>query len=423
MKAIVNAEHLTGIVQPPASKSMMQRVCAAALLHTGTTTINNAGHSADDKAALSIIKDLGAIVSYSNNNTINIASKGVHPTTTNIHCGESGLSARLFIPIAAISDTPLNINGTGTLLKRSMYPLIELLNKLQVHLESNNWYLPFSLQGPIVPNNITIDGSESSQYLTGALFACCAIATAPITIEVTQLNSKPYVDLTLQILKDFDFEVYHEHYKHFTLLPASHHKGHKEITIETDWSSAANWMVAAAIKGSITIQGLSTQSVQADKMILNALADAGVAIEEKDNVITVTKSIIRAFEFDATDCPDLLPLLSILAAQANGTSKLKGLNRLPNKESNRIESIAHMLTQFGVDYQTSGDTLRIEGRKELLPCTIDAHHDHRIAMAAAIGALATVGAVTIEGAEAVNKSYPDFFRHYEQLNGTVTIQL
>ncbi len=374
----------------------MQRVCAAALLHHGKTIIHNPGVSDDDKAALRIIEQLGATVNDKGNH-IEILSNGIRPITDTINCGESGLSARLFIALASLHDKAITITGHGSLLKRPMLFFDDILPMLGVHISSNNHHLPLTVKGPLQPANITIDGSLSSQYLSGLLMAYGFTATESIVITADNLSSKPYTDITIDVLQQFGVDTWHEAYKIFKVAGIKKQKTTVDITIETDWSAAANWLVADAICGGVTVSHLNHNSAQADKAILPLLQNKS------------------AFAFDATDCPDLIPILAIFAGTREGTSTIKGVHRLIHKESNRIKSTTAMLQQLGVQHQIIDDSLSVTGRDTFNSCTIDAFNDHRIVMAAAIAALYADGGVTINGAEAVSKSYPDFFSHLSSL--------
>lgn len=399
----------------PSSKSMMQRACAAALLRKGKTTILHYGTpSQDELAALNIIQQLGASINKEGND-IHVISTGINPVGDTIHCGESGLSSRLFIPIAALSHQPITITGGGSLLTRPMDTILDLLPELGVTLTSNNGKLPITLQGPLTPKEITIDGSLSSQFLSGLLFAYAFSVSEPITIHVIDLKSKPYIDLTLQMLQDSGANITNNSYTSFTIHPAN---STEEVTleIEPDWSNAAPLLVAGTIAGSVTItNNLKIDSQQADRKILDVLKDAGASVLINGNNITVSRCDLQAFSLDATHCPDLFPIVSILAALCEGESRIKGIHRLIHKESNRIESVTDMLMNLGVFFSIEDDELVIEGIDIFEYTTIDAYNDHRIVMAAAIAALRAKGDIHIIGAEAVNKSFPEFFNSLSSL--------
>jgi len=215
MNATIQPSIISGDLYAPASKSSMQRACAAALLTTGVTTIINPGKSNDDLAAMDVIQKLGAVIENIGDNKIQIISKGIAPKNKEINCGESGLGIRMFTPIAALSETTITINGTGSLLTRPMNFFDEILPQLGVSIQSNEGKLPLQIQGPLKPVNIEVDGSLSSQFLTGLLMAYAAAGADGVTITVKDLKSKPYIDLTLQVMKNFGWNVTHEKHERF----------------------------------------------------------------------------------------------------------------------------------------------------------------------------------------------------------------
>ncbi len=400
----------------------MQRACAAALLHKGITKITNPGISNDDLAALNVIRDLGAIASEGLNDVLIVESNGVHPQSAEMNCGESGLGIRMFAPIAALSDTEITINGSGSLLTRPMDFFDEIFPLLGVKIDSNKGKVPIKIRGPLQPVDITIDGSLSSQFLTGLLMAYGKAATRKVTITVTNLKSKPYIDLTLQVMKDFGYSVKNNAYKSFEINPSSPNSFQDEpvnYTVEGDWSGGAFLLVAGAISGEIQVFGLDVFSTQADKAILQALTmcEAVVSIEEKQIVIGPGK--LKAFHFDATHCPDLFPPLVALAAYCEGTTVIEGVGRLAHKESNRGLTLQQEFGKMGVEIILQNDLMLVKGAVNLKAARVHSNHDHRIAMACAVAALRADGVTIIEEAQAINKSYPNFYEHLEKLGAKV----
>lgn len=423
MQAVITPSNLSGNLKAPASKSAMQRACAAALIKQGKTTLFNPGISADDKAALNIIQQLGAQVKIFNDR-VEIYSNGVHQTEDEINCGESGLSVRMFTSIAALSDKQIIITGTGSLMKRPMNFFDEVLPKLGVQCKSNNGFLPLSIKGPLQPKNVTIDGSLSSQYLTGLLFAYSAAGAKDVTIEVGNLNSRPYVGMTLKTLGGFDLNrPVVDNYKFF------HYPGENnpsnfidlEFVVEADWSNAAFHLVAGAIAGNISVTGLAMDSQQGDKAIIEVLQMAHAKISIEKNKIILTESDLKAFEFDATDCPDLFPPLVSLAAYCNGVSVIKGVRRLIHKESNRAFSLTKEFCKMNVPIVVEEDLMIITGGNKLIGTSVSSHNDHRIAMACAVAGLKASGITYIDKAEAVNKSYPVFWKDLQSLGVEVSL--
>lgn len=414
MKVTIEPGGISGSVVAPPSKSITQRAFAAALLHKGISNIYNAGSSADELAALHIISNLGAKIINNtptqNGNNITIESNGVIPVADNIYCNESGLSTRLFTPIAALHHSPIHITGQGSLLSRPIESIDDLLPKLGVTVSNYNGYLPYTVCGPLNPATTKLYAGGSSQLVSGILFAYAATAYQPVTLQVMGLKSKPYIDLTLQVLEQFGKKITHKNYREFYIDPACFTTiAQPEITIEADWSSAACMLVAGAVAGSVTVTNLKHNSLQADRAILDVLQQAGAGISITTDSISTYRTALSAFEFDATHCPDLFPALAVLAVFCQGDSRIMGVHRLFHKESNRIESIAEMLWSFGISFSVEDDTLCIEGGTKPGGTIIDSYNDHRIVMAAAVCALRARSRVDITDAEAVNKSYPAFF--------------
>lgn len=419
MKVTIRPSTIKGTIVAPAGKSSMQRACAAALLCEGASEIINPGKSNDDLAALDVIQKLGARVVNNEDGSLTIYSQGVDPVDQEINCGESGLGIRMFTPIVALSNKPITINGTGSLLTRPMHFFDEIFPQLGIKIQSQQGKLPIRIQGPLKPANIEVDGSLSSQFLTGLLMAYGASVTEPVTIKVNNLKSKPYIDLTLKVMESFGRKVTHNNYEEFYLQPQDKNYEPQIYTVEGDWSGGAFLLVAGAIAGNITVKGLDVQSTQADKAILQALSDCGCALSIQDDLIEIGPASLKAFHFDATDCPDLFPPLVALASCCNGTTTMQGVSRLAHKESNRALTLQQEFAKMGVEIVLKDDVMLIKGGGEINGATVHSRHDHRIAMACAVAALKAGGEVMIEEAEAINKSYPDFYMHLQKLGASV----
>jgi 3-phosphoshikimate 1-carboxyvinyltransferase len=280
-------------------------------------------------------------------------------------------------------------------------------------------------QGPLVPATIEVDGSLSSQFLTGLLIAYSASGAKEVSIKVKDLKSKPYVDLTLDVMRKFGMRIpENNNYKEFSFLKTPINQlTNKQINyiVEGDWSGAAFLLVAGAIAGPITIKGLDRNSTQADKTILNALMKANVIIEIIGEDINIHPGDLKSFEFDATDCPDLFPPLVTLAAYCKGETKIQGIHRLTHKESNRTEALVQEFGKMGVKIGLQDDAMIIHGSTKLSSGKVHSHHDHRIAMACAVAALKAEGEVEIEEAQSVKKSYPDFYDDLKTLGVNLEI--
>lgn len=414
MEQTLNARKLQGVVAPPCSKSYAQRALAAALLAKGCSTLHNIEFCDDTRSAIRCIEALGARVERVDENTLRIHG-GLNPQSDLLQVGESGLATRLFTPIAALCNRPLNIEGEGTLLMRPMTMMFEPLKALGVTVLDGGGFLPIQVEGPIRGNEVTVDGSISSQFITGLLIAL-ASREEEITLHVVNPTSTPYMDMTVEVIRRFGREIDHnDDYTEFYIPPGNGYRA-TDFEIEGDWSSAAAWLVAGALGGEIRIENLSSLSRQADTAVCRALERAGASITCEEQALAVSCRPLKAFTFDATHSPDLFPVLAALAASCEGVSEIRGTSRLEHKESNRAEVIQEEFSKLGIAVDLSSeDLMRIRGGR-ILGGVCSAHGDHRIAMMLALMALRSESPLTIQGAECVAKSYPTFFDDLELLS-------
>ena len=406
MDKTVPLGRVKGTLTPPCSKSYAQRALAASLLCQEVSVLRNLEFCDDTRSALKCIETLGARAKQVDANTLSIEG-GLHPNGHVLHVGESGLATRLFTPIASLCGTPVTIEGRGTLLRRPMDMMIEPLRQLGVRVRDNGGYLPFEVCGPIRGGEIGVDGSVSSQFVTGLLLAL-PLARHDTTLHVHSAVSTPYLDMTVDTASRFGVEICHNDYKEFYIEGNQRYRS-AYFSIEGDWSAAAMLLVAGAIAGEVTVRNVTMLSKQADTAICTALVRAGAAVINEEDSVTAAHRPLQAFEFDATNCPDLFPALAALAAAAEGVSVIRGTSRLEYKECNRAEAICEEYAKVGIEVDTSEeDTMKIRGGK-VRAARVSSHGDHRMAMSMAVTALRCDGEITIEGAECVAKSYPGFF--------------
>ena len=404
MEKTIHPSQVSGEVRPPCSKSYAQRALAAALLSDGETTLSNIELCDDTRYAMNVITGLGASVRQTGP-TEYVIRGGLAPITDTINTGESGLATRLFTPIAALCDRRMTITGTGTMLRRPIGMMIDPLRNLGVQVRSNG-YLPITVQGPLRGGETDVEAYVSSQFLTGLLMSL-PLAEGDTILHVEQPNSLPYLAVTVDLASKFRIRMEHNGFREF-FIPGGQHYHPAKLHIEGDWSSAAFMLVAGAIAGEVTAKRMNTLSLQADLAIIQALTKAGAVIITTPDEITVRKRELTGFDFDATQRPDLFPILAVLGANCEGTTHIRGVNRLVYKESNRAEAIVSEYPKLGMDVALEDDVMTVRGGS-LSGGTIDSCNDHRIAMAAAIAALAASGPVTITNAQAVTKSYPRFW--------------
>ena len=414
MERSVEPSEVKGNVKAPSSKSVTQRVIAAALLADGQSIIRNPSYCDDSLAAMSIAVGLGAKVEP-HPDELRITGSAILKEPK-LNCGESGLAIRMFSPIAALYSAEITMNGANSLKKRPMHMIEEALSQLGVKCTSSAGFLPLTIEGPITGGKCTIDGSVSSQLLTGLLMAL-PLAEKDSEITVSNLKSKPYIDLTLSILQAYGIEIHNDDYRVFR-IPGRQKFVPQTYNAEGDWSGAAFLLVAGAIKGNISVTGLNTKSNQSDMAILQALEKAGAQMTVADSKVDISRSELKAFEFDATDSPDLFPPLVALAAYCSGTSVIKGVSRLKYKESNRAETLKNEFGKMKVNIELNEDLMLVTGGQPQ-GAHIESHDDHRITMAAAVAALGASGSISIRDSHCVTKSYPGFFDDLRMLGAIV----
>ena len=404
---------LKGVVAPPCSKSYAQRALAAALLAKGESVLHNMDFCNDTLSAISCIESLGATVERTDDHTL-VVRGGLKPLSDTLCVGESGLSARLFTPIASLCNTPIIINGKGTLLYRPMDMMVTPLRALGVDVRDGGGRLPIEVCGPMRGGQVDVDGSVSSQFITGLLLSL-PLAEQDTVINVSKAVSKPYLDMTIDTAAQFGVAIEHNDYEQFYIAAPQEYTP-TEYSVEGDWSAAAMLLVAGAVAGEVTVKNLSMLSKQADVAVCDALVRAGAELTTEGNTVTAAHRPLQAFEFDATHCPDLFPALATLAAAAEGESRIVGTRRLEHKESNRAEAIRKEFGKLGIEVDLSQDNvMKIRGGKIRGGVEVDSYGDHRMAMTLAVAALLSDEGVTIRGAECVSKSYPDFFETLEML--------
>ncbi len=415
MRKCISRSRIDGGVNAPPSKSLMQRALAAGLLCKGSTKITNPSMSDDAVAAMRVAEGLGAETSVREDMVI--IRGGLNPSTLVLDCGESGLCLRMFAPIAALLDRPVELTGRGSLLTRPVSMLEDPLRELGAYCETNGGFPPVTVEGPLAGGTAGIDCSVSSQALTGFLMAL-PVAKNNSTLTVKGLRSKPYIDMTLQMLEEFHVSVAcsgHERY---------HIEGNQKFEacdyeIEGDWSGASFILVAGAIGGRVGVTGLKHDSKQADRRIVEVLRTAGANVTVSGGAVEVAKGKLKPFEFDAADCPDLFPPLTALACCCDGVSRIRGVGRLAHKESNRALTLESGFRSLGAAIRIAGDAMEVAGGTGLKGGVVSSHNDHRLAMAFAVAGVAAEGDVIIEGSECVSKSYPDFFESVIEIGGRV----
>ncbi|MBN2874901.1 MAG: 3-phosphoshikimate 1-carboxyvinyltransferase [Spirochaetales bacterium] len=426
MTRLIEPGTVRGRIRVPASKSAMQRAIACAAMARGQSTITNPTWCADSIAAMRVASALGATIERLNDRVL--VRGGFKPEGPVVaSCGESGLCLRMFSAIAALLPVDVELRGEGSLAMRPVGMVQAPLEALGVSCDTAAGFQPVRVRGPIRPGPVTLDASDSSQFLTGLLVAL-PMAGGNSSISVHKLASRGYIDLTLDVMRAFGAEADRDHdYGEFRVRGTPYQPATYEV--EGDWSGAAFPLVAGAIAGSrpspgLDVVGLSPASSQPDRAIIDALSMAGARLERLPDGYRVLPAPLSAFSFDASDCPDLFPPLVALASRCQGVTKLVGASRLRAKESDRAAALSEEFGRLGLDVRVNGDEMTVRGSDVTDTASrlvrggrVSSRGDHRIAMAAAVAALAAAGPVAIDDAEAVSKSWPDFF---EALSGMYT---
>ena len=402
----ITPKKLSGTVTPPPSKSMAHRLIIAASLGDGTSTIRNVAFSKDIEATLRCMETLGAEWFRQTDDTVCV--RGIRPRSSeelpHFDCGESGSTLRFLIPIALAGAGGGVFTGQGRLMERPQKPYFDLFDEKGIFWKQKNGIL--TVQGRLTPGEYRLPGNVSSQFFTGLLFALSLLDTPSEIISTTALESANYIDMTLQAMEIAGIPVNSvRNQNHFMVHPADYRPF--ENTVEPDWSQAGFWYAANFLDNPVEIRGMNAYSTQGDMIIAKhywLLARPGEDVE-----------------IDISGCPDLLPPLAIMAAVRSGTTHFFNAARLRIKESDRLSTVSAMLTALGCNTEELPDALIVHGGQSLTGGTVDGANDHRIVMAAAIAATACSAPVTILGAEAVKKSYPNFWEEYQRLGGDLHV--
>lgn len=335
-----------------------------------------------------------------------------------LNCIESGSTLRFMIPVAAALGKNATFIGEGRLPQRPIGEYLELLPLHNVSVESDGG-LPLTISGKLRNGSYEVAGDVSSQYITGLLLALANLEGDSAIILTTPLQSKPYVDMTIKVMDDFGVKVTETDFGY--LIHGGQSFKRIDYTIEGDWSQAAFFLVAGAVSGDVTVNGLDMNTVQGDRGILDVLKSFGAMLEIKDNSVRCVKSELKGAVVDATDIPDLVPIISVLAAFSEGQTVIKGAQRLRYKESDRIESVAENLRLIGADVTETEDGMIINGGAKLHSAQLKGYNDHRIVMAFSIAGLLLDGETVIDDADSINKSYPSFFEDYNSIGGKADV--
>ena len=411
MDRTIKPFNYSGEITSNASKSYFQRAIAIISISKSTCSIFGSYDDDDVNVAISIFKAIGGKV-IKNKNSILIDSRNVlAENSISVFCGESALSTRMFGAVLPSLFVTTELKGYKSIYSREID--FEELSQLGVVVENKSKRLPIVLQGKLNSGIINIDGSKGSQLISGLLIALSSIEGDSV-LNVKGLVSKPYVLMTINLLKEFGISIINKNFSKF-IIKGSQIPVFKDYYVEGDWSGAAFHLVGAAISGEVSIKGLNLNSLQADIKILDVLESCGALITKDHNSITIKKDRLECFVFDAQNSPDLFPPLVALASCCRGKTKISGVSRLSNKESNRAVVLQLEFKKIGVEIELKGDDMFINGTENIIGAKVNSNGDHRIAMALSVMACVSASPIVIVNSDVVTKSYSKFFSDLEKV--------
>lgn len=419
---------LTGSVCVPSSKSMGHREIICAGLAEGTSIVDNISMSADIEATLRCLEALGVDCRQvpserAGRAALAITGSGsLRAAKSSADCGESGSTLRFMIPLGAICGAPLTFTGRGKLVERPLQAYYDIFDKQGLrYTTAAAGCLPLTVDGVLQSGTYELPGNVSSQFISGLLFALPLLAGDSILKVTSPLESQSYVDLTLACLEKYGVVIEHENHVTYHIRGGQKYRSGRNM-VEGDWSQTAFWLVAGTIGKQVTCTGVSSTSLQGDRVVADIISRMGGKITSSKDSYTAAPMATRGIVIDAADCPDIIPVLTVLAAVSRGTTKVINAGRLRIKECDRLAAITSELNKLGADIIELPDGLLINGRPEgLRGGTVEAWNDHRIAMSLAVASSVCSEAVIINGSECVKKSYPEFWQDFAAVGGQAEV--
>ena len=423
-------KNLKGSISIPSSKSMGHREIICAALGNEESIVDNISISKDIEATCKALISLGAEIKevkskIQGRKAFKIkGTDGKFKVTHNIiDCGESGSTLRFLIPFGAICNEKVIFTGHGKLVSRPLKPYYDIFNKKKIKYEtSDSENLPLKINGKLEAGEYELPGDVSSQFISGLLFILPILKGDSILKITSKLESRSYIDLTLSSLKKYGIEIEHDNYMVYKIKGSQHYKNTDSL-VEGDYSQIAFWLVAGALnnkENSILCKGINLNSLQGDKVIIEILQRMGVSlnIKNKLNEIEVCGGEeIQNTVIDARDCPDIIPVLTVLASIGKGTTEVINAGRLRIKECDRLKAITTELNKIGADITELPDGLIIKGKKSLTGGKVECWNDHRIAMSLAVASIKCTEPLILNGTECVSKSYPEFWNDFAKIGG------
>ncbi|GLI55225.1 3-phosphoshikimate 1-carboxyvinyltransferase [Propionigenium maris DSM 9537] len=418
MRLEISPVRLAGDVVIPPSKSLSHRAIIAAAMAEGRSSVTNLKFSEDIKATTEAMESLGARFQVGEDYEVIDGVDKLKRLKDEIQCRESGSTIRFMIPVALLAQGKVTFKGEGRLCKRPLGTFLDIFDEQGISYSKGEDELPLTVDGMLKPGRFRVPGDISSQFITGLLYALPKLEGDSVIEISSKLESKGYIDLTLDVLASFGIEIENRDYREFHIRGKQKYRA-RDYRVEGDYSQVAFWMVAGALGSNIRCHGMRLESLQGDKAIHGILKDMKAEMTEGE-VITVKPSETQGTVIDLSQCPDLGPIITVLASLSRGKTEIVNAKRLRIKESDRITSMTTELNKLGARITETEEGMIIEGVETLQGgVTVSAWNDHRVAMALAMAATRCEKPIILEGAESVKKSYPHFWTEYERVGGKI----
>ena len=418
MSISITPKKISGEVLVPPSKSMAHRAIICASLARGRSVITNIEYSKDIQATISAMKAMGTMI-FEHDDYLEIDG-----TTTfirhqyDIDCCESGSTLRFMVPISIVCEANVHFTGEGRLGKRPLDVYYNIFEKQKIPYLYKENVLDLYIRGQLHGGEFEIPGDVSSQFISGLMFALPLMDEDSVITITSPLQSLGYIDLTLQMLKQYGIEIENRNYEKFIIRGGQQYHP-CDYQVEADFSQAAFYLVAGALNNDVVLKGLNLNSAQGDKAAIDILENMGCVLEERENGYCMTSTHLKAVDIDGSQCPDIIPVIALACALSEGTSTIHHIERLRIKECDRLSATVEVINQFGGKAIEKEDSMIIEGVTQLNGGQVSSYNDHRMAMMEAIASTVSQNNVIIDNKDCVKKSYPSFWEHFAQLGGVI----